>query len=202
MVVPPIVSGSSFTNSNLFDASVNAGVIRLKLLMTDLQKRIQSVDWDSFSHPCYPSSHLEQVPGLLLSLFDSTESVAQAAINKLSHMIAHQGNAGSISVPALPFLIERIEQGSPSPVLEELMVVVYSFSHYLSPIDTSQWNDSDWALARRSFNYPDDYNWTCDIRKILIQKLERFRELVQHPNEEIADYAKMTLENLAPYCNT
>ena len=30
MVVPPIVSDSNFTNSNLFDASVNAGVIQLK----------------------------------------------------------------------------------------------------------------------------------------------------------------------------
>ena len=170
--------------------------------MADLQKRIRFVDWAAFSHPCFPSSHLQQVPGLLLSLFDPAESVSQAAINQLSHMIAHQGNAGSISVPALPFLIERIELGLPTAVLEELMVVIHSFSHYLAPIDTSQWNESDWENSRRSFNHPDDYNWTYAIREMLLGKTELFNSLAQHPNEDISDFAQMTLENLSQYCNT
>ena len=43
MVVPPIVSDSSFTTSTLFDASVNAGVIQLKfveLLLFQIPKNI------------------------------------------------------------------------------------------------------------------------------------------------------------------
>ena len=85
-------------------------------------------------------------------LFDDDASVAKNAAFKLSNIICHQGNAGSIAVPSLPFLLERVESHPPIAVLEELMEIMYWFSHYLEPVDTSQWKSEDWELKKRAFN--------------------------------------------------
>ena len=89
-----------------------------------------------------------------MQLFDADPDSSYAAADALWNLVAHQGIVGSVSIPTLPFLIERIETHPPINVLQELSEILYSFSYRLEPPDTSKWSQSDWEVQRRNSIIP------------------------------------------------
>ena len=159
-----------------------------------IKQRLSAIRWDHYTHPCHPSS--APVPALIHKLFDSHSDYCCDAANELWNLVAHQGNVGSNSVPTLPFLIDRIKLDPPLLVLQELTEIIFYFSQHLEPPDTDKWSALERDVARCSFNYPDDYQWTHLLRSEMHKHTELFRELADHPDKDVAGYAEMILKNL------
>ncbi|MBP2831657.1 hypothetical protein J8281_05590 [Aquimarina sp. U1-2] len=80
------------------------------------------------------------------------------------------------------------------------MEILYYFSFGLKPPDKTKWSYEQIENEKKSFNYPDDYKWAFELRKILCSHLEFFIQLKNHSNEDVVDYTEMILENIHPYC--
>lgn len=85
----------------------------------------------------------------------------------------------SAALPALPFLLEMLDQGS--AVLQvELLDILLGFARCSHPTD-----------------FPPSPAWIQELRAQLLADRPRLERLAEHPDEAVADFARMVLDVLA-----
>jgi hypothetical protein len=155
----------------------------------DLTDLLRSVDWDSYHHPC--GFDQREIPELIVRLAGQDQLSALEAAKRLWNVVAHQGNVGPSSVAITPFLIERTTSAPPG-VQEEILDILYQFTCAAVRVE---WE----GLPDRGKR-----NWAGELWSALNVGRSRFEELARCPDERVATFAQMILEQLrkAKYSTT
>lgn len=140
------------------------------MMKADFETRVKTVEWSHYSHPCMQDQSL--IPPLLLQMVGGNEEQKLKAAERLWDIAAHQGNVGPSAVPAAEFLIEMLEELSPS-VQGENLDTLYQFSNYLR-----------------------NEQWGADLRIVFVRALPLFERLSTSENEDVCDFSNMIIENI------
>lgn len=139
-----------------------------------------AIDWGSYSHPC--GFDQRRVPGLLEDVGNANAEIAVPAATELWNYLAHQANVGSSSVPALPFVVERLS----SPHLKvklELLDILLSFSAVA-------------LTAHKERLLGADQAWLHVLGSEMCKYITVFRDLAGNEDSDVAGYSEDILENL------
>jgi len=139
-------------------------------MRADFEKRVQSVDWSGYSHPCMQDQSL--IPGLLLQMVRGSDDLKLMAAKRLWDIAAHQANVGPSLVPAAEFLIELLEDQA-AVVQCENLDTLYQFSNYLG-----------------------GESWSAELRSSFVGALPLFERLSTSAHEDVSAFAKMIVENI------
>jgi hypothetical protein len=85
---------------------------------------LEAIGWSGLTH-AYGSA--ADVPGLIHSLADGSEEVRQTAVGALFSNIVHQRSVYAATAPAVPFLIELVEEHR-IPGREHILSLLQSIS--------------------------------------------------------------------------
>jgi hypothetical protein len=139
-------------------------------MTADFEKRVRSIKWSEYSHPCIQDQSL--IPGLLLEIVRGSDDVKRKAAERLWDVAAHQGNVGPSAVPATRFLIEIFEE-MPIPVQIETLDTLYQFSNYFR-----------------------GEPWSTELRGSFLDALPLFRRLSTSACDDVSDFSKMIIEKI------
>lgn len=134
---------------------------------------ISAVPWERYE-TAYGSA--AGVGELLRKLFFGEPAAAMEASHQLWCGLCHQhAYLSSAALPALDILLSGLEV-LPVPLKVELLDILYGFA----------------ACTKRD----QGEAWQRELREKLLAQRPRFRELADHPNEDISGFAENILEML------
>ncbi len=86
----------------------------------DFKKLTQSIDWASYSNPCFKDQN--EIGSVLLDICHVDESIQMEAMQKIWNLTAHQGNVGTscettmkclmMVIEGLPDLVPKLDLGN------------------------------------------------------------------------------------------
>jgi hypothetical protein len=147
--------------------------------------RVMAVDWKAY-HTAY--GRADRVPGQLLRLASSDPWKALCATSDLSGGLCDQHvQIATASLPALPFILEVLDNAD-QPLEVEILDILLGFARGSS---RKRSIDFQKACGRDIRPEPD---WVTNLRTRLLAEVPRFRKLTGSTDQEIADTAKLILE--------
>jgi hypothetical protein len=143
---------------------------------------VAAVSWDQFE-TAYGAATM--VPEQLVALVGSDEKRALHAAGKLDGMLCHQHvRADSAALPALPFLVEALDQ-----VVESVAVEILNLIRGLAACVR-------WLSIERPSTFAAS-GWIADLDTALIDHETTWERIRKHSSPEVAEYADRILEALS-----
>jgi hypothetical protein len=151
------------------------------------EQRLNSIAWGDFG-TAYGSA--VTVPDQLRRLIGLDRKAAMDATHDLWCSLCHQHvQVGSAALPALPFLLEILDQADRDMTVELLDILL----GFALGVNQQRYMDYQRSLARETL--PED-RWVTDLRAALLAEVPRFRRLAASTDEDVADFAGRTLVEL------
>lgn len=138
------------------------------------RERIDAIDWSRF---CTAYGPAVAVPDQLRQLLGGGPEAMDASHHLWCGLCHQHAYVSSAAMPALPFILEALERADEALTVEIL----------------------DILLGFASCTRPDLGElpaWAVELRHRLIEYLPRLRGLAAHPNDQIADFARLVIEHL------
>jgi len=142
-----------------------------------LQQRLDSIDWAAY-HTAYGPA--VKVPDQLLELACGGQGAMNASHALWCGLCHQHAYVSSAALPALPFILEALDRADEALTVEILDIL------------------SGFASCTRPEAGGEALPWINELRRRVVECLPRLQELTAHPNDDIADFARLITEDLQP----
>jgi hypothetical protein len=166
-------------------------------------KRLYEIDWSSYHHA---HGRADDIPGYLEELFSNDQGRVSDAISRLYSCLCSQPIGGdSALIPALPFLVQALNEISDAGNLEELLDLLVDISFETRPPDpyySIRVLDLSWT---RLYKTPNELAtlkkpaniYVQEIRQQLLANRKNFTVFLGHQKHEIFSLAKLMVANFS-----
>jgi hypothetical protein len=141
--------------------------------------RVRAIRWSEYEASCGNSP--QSIPDLLIEMAGPDRAHTVPAAERLWNLLCHQHNTAPVDVPALPFLLEILDN-APDDLAVEILDMLFGFAA------TTGWH-------RRHPGYVEPH-WVTELRAGLAAELPRFRRLAESTNDDVAAFAEGIVEEV------
>jgi hypothetical protein len=153
----------------------------------EYEQHLDAIRWADFD-TAYGAA--VDVPRQLKMLAGSDRQAALDATHELWCGLCHQHvQVGSAALPALPFLLEVLDQADPQISIELLDIL----QGLALGVNRRRLEHYQRSIGREP---PREESWRTELRAALLAEVPRFQKLVASADEDLAGYATTILEEL------